>query len=48
MILPRRSAAEQNMSFLEFVWSGWDPCVNVVLLEDLAAVVGEITNRISG
>lgn len=36
----RRSAAEQNMSFLEFVWSGWDPCVNVVLLEDLAAVVG--------
>jgi len=38
----RRSAAEQNMSFLEFVWSGWDPCVNVVLLEDLAAVAGVV------
>ena len=30
------------MSFLEFVWSGWDPCVNVVLLEDLAAVAGVV------
>ncbi|XP_023336602.1 zinc transporter 9, partial [Eurytemora carolleeae] len=32
----RKSAAEKNTTFLEFVWSGWDPCVNVVLLEDLA------------
>ena len=23
------------------MWSGWDPCVNVVLLEDLAAVMGK-------
>lgn len=38
----KRSAREQNMSFSEFVWSGWDPCVNVVLLEDLAAVVGVV------
>jgi len=38
----RRSAMEQNMSFTEFVWSGWDPCVNVVLLEDLAAVAGVV------
>lgn len=30
------------MTFSEFVWSGWDPCVNVVLLEDLAAVVGVV------
>jgi len=36
----RRSALEQDMSFLDFVWSGQDPCVNVVLLEDLAAVIG--------
>jgi len=36
------SAREQNMTFTEFVWSGWDPCVNVVLLEDLAAVVGVV------
>ena len=26
---------------LEYVWSGWDPCVNVVLLEDIAAVTGK-------
>ena len=38
----KRSAREQNMSFSEFVWSGYDPCVNVVLLEDLAAVVGVV------
>lgn len=38
----KRSAREQNMTFSEFVWSGWDPCVNVVLLEDLAAVVGVV------
>eukprot|EP00088_Acartia_fossae_P060332 TRINITY_DN7222_c0_g1_i1.p1 TRINITY_DN7222_c0_g1~~TRINITY_DN7222_c0_g1_i1.p1 ORF type:complete len:593 (-),score=99.69 TRINITY_DN7222_c0_g1_i1:239-2017(-) len=36
----RKSAREQGMSFREFVWSGWDPCVNVVLLEDIAAVTG--------
>jgi hypothetical protein len=28
------------MSFYDFVVSGWDPCVNVVLLEDCAAVLG--------
>jgi len=38
----RISAAEQGMSFTEFVWSGWDPCVNVVLLEDVAAVTGVV------
>lgn len=38
----RESARDQNMSFSEFVWCGWDPCVNVVLLEDLAAVVGVV------
>jgi len=38
----KMSAREQNMTFTEFVWSGWDPCVNVVLLEDLAAVAGVV------
>jgi len=38
----RMSAREQGMSFTEFVWSGWDPCVNVVLLEDVAAVTGVV------
>jgi len=38
----KRSAREQRMTFSEFVWSGWDPCVNVVLLEDLAAVAGVV------
>jgi len=38
----KKSALEQNMTFSEFVWSGWDPCVNVVLLEDLAAVAGVV------
>jgi len=28
------------MSVYDFVVSGWDPCVNVVLLEDCAAVLG--------
>jgi solute carrier family 30 (zinc transporter), member 9 len=28
------------MGFIEYVASGYDPCVNVVLLEDLAAVLG--------
>ena len=30
------------MSFTEFVLSGYDPCVNVVLLEDAAAVAGVV------
>jgi len=30
------------MSFYEFVYQGYDPCVNVVLLEDLAAVAGVV------
>jgi len=38
----KRSARDQGMTFSEFVWSGWDPCVNVVLLEDLAAVAGVV------
>eukprot|EP00092_Neocalanus_flemingeri_P020297 GFUD01021987.1.p1 GENE.GFUD01021987.1~~GFUD01021987.1.p1 ORF type:complete len:530 (+),score=135.32 GFUD01021987.1:57-1646(+) len=38
----KRSAREQNMSFTDFVSQGWDPCVNVVLLEDLAAVAGVV------
>ena len=41
----RRSARDQNMSFTEFVLSGYDPCVNVVLLEDAAAVAGEHINH---
>merc|ERR1719370_2159316 len=39
----RQSARNQDMTFSQFVWSGWDPCVNVVLLEDLAAVLGVVT-----
>merc|ERR1712029_1206087 len=38
----KRSAVEQNMGFTEFVLSGYDPCVNVVLLEDAAAVAGVV------
>lgn len=38
----RNSAAEANMGFIEYVASGYDPCVNVVLLEDLAAVAGVV------
>jgi len=38
----KSSARDRNMTFTEFVWSGWDPCVNVVLLEDLAAVAGVV------
>ena len=30
------------MGFIEYVASGYDPCVNVVLLEDLAAVLGVV------
>ena len=36
----RESAAQHNMTFTEFVEGGYDPCVNVVLLEDMAAVMG--------
>ena len=36
----RRSARLQSMTFSEYVLSGLDPCVNVVLLEDAAAVAG--------
>jgi len=38
----KRSAREKDMTFTDFVWSGWDPCVNVVLLEDMAAVAGVV------
>lgn len=36
----KRSAKENNMSFKDYVISGKDPCVNVVLCEDAAAVTG--------
>ncbi|XP_037035022.1 zinc transporter 9-like isoform X1 [Bradysia coprophila] len=36
----RRSAKETGVSFLKYVQSGQDPCVNVVLFEDTAAVCG--------
>lgn len=36
----RRSAKEAGISFLKYVQSGQDPCVNVVLFEDTAAVCG--------
>ena len=36
----RESAKEANMGFIEYIVSGYDPCVTVVLLEDLAAVLG--------
>ncbi|KAG4071467.1 hypothetical protein HA402_011621 [Bradysia odoriphaga] len=36
----RASAKEADMSFREYVLSGQDPCVNVVLFEDTAAVLG--------
>ena len=38
----KKSANEEGMSFLEYVWKGYDPCVNVVLLEDTAAVLGVV------
>ncbi|XP_030369002.1 zinc transporter 9-like isoform X2 [Scaptodrosophila lebanonensis] len=38
----KRSARIHNVSFREYVVSGKDPCVNVVLCEDAAAVVGVI------
>ncbi len=36
----RKSAREEDMGFFEYVIGGYDPCVNVVLLEDAAAVLG--------
>lgn len=36
----RKSAKESSVSFLKYVQSGQDPCVNVVLFEDTAAVCG--------
>lgn len=36
----KKGARELNMSFSEYVLRGQDPSVNVVLLEDLAAVLG--------
>lgn len=36
----RRSAKESGVSFFKYVQSGQDPCVNVVLFEDSAAVCG--------
>ncbi|XP_050730739.1 zinc transporter 9-like isoform X3 [Eriocheir sinensis] len=36
----RKGAQHQQMSFMEYVLRGQDPSVNVVLLEDMAAVVG--------
>lgn len=36
----RRSSKKTNVSFLSYVASGQDPCVNVVLFEDTAAVAG--------
>ena len=38
----RESALEQDMSFFEYVYGGYDPSVNVVLLEDMAAVMGVV------
>ncbi|XP_066286914.1 proton-coupled zinc antiporter SLC30A9, mitochondrial-like isoform X2 [Branchiostoma lanceolatum] len=36
----RKSAKAQGMQFMEYVWRSRDPSVNVVLLEDAAAVLG--------
>lgn len=38
----RRAAKKQNMSFKSYVVGGTDPCVNVVLCEDAAAVAGVV------
>ena len=38
----RESARFENMGFVEYVLRGYDPCVNVVLLEDTAAVLGVV------
>ncbi|KAL5012966.1 hypothetical protein ScPMuIL_011517 [Solemya velum] len=36
----KKSAKLRRMKFWQYVWRGHDPSVNVVLLEDLAAVIG--------
>ncbi|KAB7501044.1 Zinc transporter 9, partial [Armadillidium nasatum] len=36
----RKGAKEENMTFMNYVLRGSDPSVNVVLLEDMAAVMG--------
>lgn len=36
----RNSSKQANQSFMSYVTSGQDPCVNVVLFEDTAAVAG--------
>ncbi len=36
----RQSAESAGMGTLEYILGGHDPCVNVVLLEDMAAVMG--------
>lgn len=38
----RESASAQGMGLFEYVIGGYDPCVNVVLLEDMAAVLGVV------
>ena len=38
----KESASFANMGFVEYVFRGYDPCVNVVLLEDTAAVLGVV------
>jgi len=38
----KQSANKENMSFLEYVIGGYDPSVNTVLLEDVAAVLGVV------
>lgn len=38
----RNSAKKEDMNFAQYVVGGYDPCVNVVLLEDLAAVLGVV------
>ena len=36
------SAKKEDMNFAQYVIGGYDPCVNVVLLEDFAAVLGVV------
>ena len=43
----RESSKNENMTFFEYVYGGYDPSVNVVLLEDFAAVVGVAIGNIN-
>lgn len=43
----KKSASCANIGFFEYVIRGFDPCVNVVLLEDAAAVLGVILASMS-